>query len=433
MTSLAARLQAMARTRLAAGTGVVTLALALRLWFATSYHPPGWFVRSDMQRYDRFARHLLDGQLDRWDAYTPAGYPAFLAAIYGLAGHDTLLLPVGWVQSLLGALATALAMVLAWRLRPSMPLALAVGVAVALHPMLVIYTGFALTETLFVALVLGLVLTLPDALVRGSLRRSTLAGLLLGVAIATRPNLVFVLPLLALDAVRSRRRGPWLAVLGACALVMAASGALSSRAAGKRLLLPENGGLNAYFSFADVEMLTFPEGGLIRKASTYSTRKYGSGDRTTEHPADDQLHWYAEARQLIAASPSKLLTRPLRNLAETSGLQLPGVHPIEPYWPRLTAEDNEPLRWFSRAFFALFVVPGAWAAGRAWSGARGPHRRLMAQLLASCALASAALLGEPRLRVTFDPLLIALTLDACWTTWAERREATRARASLGAS
>lgn len=79
---------------------MVAISFVLRLWFATIYHPPGWFVRSDMQRDDRFAQHLPDGQLDRQNAYTPAGYPALLAVVYRLFGHDARLESVGWVQAL---------------------------------------------------------------------------------------------------------------------------------------------------------------------------------------------------------------------------------------------------------------------------------------------------------------------------------------------
>ncbi|MDB4997014.1 MAG: hypothetical protein JWM74_4446 [Myxococcaceae bacterium] len=160
-----------------------------------------------MELYDARARALLAGTGSIVDAFTPPGYPAFLALIYAAGGG---LRAVGAVHAVLGALTAALTFPVAWRLHRSRIGAGLASLLVALHVPLVVYTGFVLTETLFAFLVVlwaWLAILAHDRRSRGGTFMAALAGLTLGVAIAVRPNLALVLPLLALVAWTRRRPG----------------------------------------------------------------------------------------------------------------------------------------------------------------------------------------------------------------------------------
>ena len=87
------------------------VALVPRLLCVALAHPPGDYVTSDMWVYELRATHLLLGDLGPWDSFTPAGYPAFLAVLYSIAGRQLML--VGLVQALLGASVVALTYALA--------------------------------------------------------------------------------------------------------------------------------------------------------------------------------------------------------------------------------------------------------------------------------------------------------------------------------
>src|SRR4051812_9139895 len=71
--------------RRTAPIAVFLVALWVRLRFVEE-HPPGLYVVSDMEFYDRRADHLLSGGLTIWDTFTPVGYPALLALIYAVIG-----------------------------------------------------------------------------------------------------------------------------------------------------------------------------------------------------------------------------------------------------------------------------------------------------------------------------------------------------------
>ena len=67
---------------------IFVAALSSRLVFNLLLHRPGDFLVSDMHNYDVRASRLVLGLRDPWDTFTPMGYPAFLAAVFGLTRHS---------------------------------------------------------------------------------------------------------------------------------------------------------------------------------------------------------------------------------------------------------------------------------------------------------------------------------------------------------
>lgn len=202
------------------------LALALRVAFVTVVPAaPAW----DGVLYERGARAIAQGlgyttymfPVRSSDtvptAYYPVGYPAFLGALYALFGSHLR------VVHLSGATVSALSVVvahrIAWRIAPGWGSRL-VGMALALMPGSILFSGAAMTEPLF-----GFLLALA---VYAYTRRTDLVsvtdlvctGFVVAAATYVRPQAILLagtLPLVRPCALGSGWRGR----LGAAALVTA--------------------------------------------------------------------------------------------------------------------------------------------------------------------------------------------------------------------
>jgi len=224
---------------------VVAVALAARLavvaWAGTRFPPA-----HDGVRYDALAARLADGLGYTWAwpdgtvttvAHYPVGYPAALALAYRVFGHSVVV--AGLENVVLGA-AVALAAYGLALFVSDRRVALASGVAVALHPGLVLYTPGIMTEGLTAALVAVAAWTAVSGAGRATIARSSLLGALVGLAGLVRPQTLLLAPLFGLIA--AGRRGAVVSVVVA-ALVCAPWVARNCSAVG-RCTLSTNSGWN---------------------------------------------------------------------------------------------------------------------------------------------------------------------------------------------
>jgi Dolichyl-phosphate-mannose-protein mannosyltransferase len=202
-------------------------ALALRLAFVVA--TPGYTPRHDDRHYDRLACSIVvaghypvrPADADREScgsmptgrngptAFRPPGYPFVLAGIH-VAGDP---LPgERWTRgrvanALLGTLAVALVGLIAMHFWSRRVALVAMAVAAVDLP-LILVGGSLMSETQFVALVLGAVLAaLRSTTARRPIAWAAAAGVLIGLATLTRPTgLVLALPLGLAVAGRSPRR-----------------------------------------------------------------------------------------------------------------------------------------------------------------------------------------------------------------------------------
>ncbi len=141
-------------------------------------------------------------------AFRPPAYPAFLGAVYFVAGQEAP--PAArFVEAVLGTLTVALIGLIALRIWGKRVGVIALGLA-AMAPPLVVMSTALISEALFVPLVLGAVASALQA--RRSLRPlrwAVLTGLLVGLAELTRTNaVVLLIPLaFALWTAAPRRLG----------------------------------------------------------------------------------------------------------------------------------------------------------------------------------------------------------------------------------
>ena len=225
----------MTRGQRSALLAVLVVAVALRVaWCAVAarepagLHDPGFYRLLASQLAD------LDGyQLEgRPTAYYPVGYPALLGAVFwagGLVGldsgsaHTALTVAVNLVAAVAGV---ALVFVVGRRIAGPRAGVVAAAV-VGIMPNLVFHTAVALSETVFIAVVLGFVAVLaaaPWGSTGPGRRRLLLAGALLGVSALVRPVALPVLPLLVL--VWRAASLPWRRTLRDLAVLAVVAGAV---------------------------------------------------------------------------------------------------------------------------------------------------------------------------------------------------------------
>jgi 4-amino-4-deoxy-L-arabinose transferase-like glycosyltransferase len=188
---------------------VLVLAFVLRAAWAlyaarppVGLHDPSFYLVYGERIADGFGYTLPSGEPT---AYYPVGYPAFLAGVFwlfgwtGLPGHDL----AAWANVGLGVATVALAFALGRRLFDVRTGLVAAGV-VGVLPNLVLHTAVALTETLFIALVLAAVLVLVSA-DEPSRGRLLAFGLLTGLSAEVRPVSLLFLPAVAVVWLACRR------------------------------------------------------------------------------------------------------------------------------------------------------------------------------------------------------------------------------------
>ena len=169
------------------------VALALRMAYTWYAQGPDAFAQSDSASYDEIAWNLAQGLGFRaggagnaWvTAFRPPALPFVVSLLYRVVGHR--FLSALWLQCVIGAL-IPLALVEFVRGTVGSSAARIAGWLAAVHPMLVFFSGYLLTEPLF-ALTMLLALNASTAWVKTPrVSRALGAGVCWGVAILSRPN-----------------------------------------------------------------------------------------------------------------------------------------------------------------------------------------------------------------------------------------------------
>lgn len=177
--------------RLTVPTALFACALFVRILFnvsVTGMENAGLELFPDGKEYDALGLSLANGsgyeQHHVPDTSRPPGYPFFLAAVYALFGHSIIAVKV--LQSILDAAACVMILLIGERLFMRRVGVIA-GCLAAGYPFLVVYTGFMLSEGLFIFLSTVFLYTLVRLRETFSLRWVAAAGLVLGVMNLTRP------------------------------------------------------------------------------------------------------------------------------------------------------------------------------------------------------------------------------------------------------
>ncbi len=195
------------RDRVVVGAIALAARLAVVAWAASRIPPT-----ADGTYYHVLARRIAEGQGYTWlwpdgavtyAAHYPVGYPALIALPYALFGAKPVLAMI--VNALLGAL-SALAVHDLLASATSRRLALAGGIAMALHPALVPYTAAIMTEGVTASLLVVAAALAERARTSRSRGWIVGAGLVMGLATLVRPQSLVLAPVLGFLAVPAETR-----------------------------------------------------------------------------------------------------------------------------------------------------------------------------------------------------------------------------------
>src|SRR5215217_6702160 len=236
----------------------VLAGVVVRIVWGLVIHPPFDYLYSDMGAYVERAQRLAAGDgLQRYDAFFPPGTHILLAAPMTLFGTERAGL---WAGAVLWCVLSAAIPFFAWRLSRLLltPASAALtALLCALWPLYITYGGYFTSETPSLALLLASLWAGYRA-VRLSGRSAgwlgLVAGLLGGMAIANRPQLILNLAVLVVPLLfRFRRQARAFAgIVVGTAVILTGTVLHNSAAAGKPTGLSENAGLNFWMGQCDV-------------------------------------------------------------------------------------------------------------------------------------------------------------------------------------
>jgi 4-amino-4-deoxy-L-arabinose transferase-like glycosyltransferase len=415
-----ARFTRMDRRLLAAA---LLAALVLRLAFALGYWT-GKPLTHDELEYLHLGHSLASGQGLRYtseadidlpnERYGRAPlYPIFIAALEWTLGHDAIVRNVRIAQAFAGTAAVLLLALLARRTAGPRAGLVAAWLA-AIYPPLVWLCGFMLSESLYVVLALGTVLLLgtlvddraePPSPSRDR-RVGFAAGVLAGVAVLTRPAMLFFLVVAAV-ALLMKRRVRLVVVLALGSLLVVAPWTVRNvREYHRFILVASEGGITFW---TGNHPLSPGEGDMAANPAI----KLESRRLRAEHPSltEEEMEpiYYREALAAIRMDPlwwSGLLIRKL-------------FYTVVPLGPSYTLHS-----WLYRTASIvpyLLILPLG-VLGLVQACRRGRTPRALLWLLASAVLVALVFLPQERFRIpVIDPALIVGT--AIWVSFARQRAA----------
>jgi 4-amino-4-deoxy-L-arabinose transferase-like glycosyltransferase len=392
----------------------ILVGVVVRVVWGLVIHPPFDYIYSDMDGYVGRAQRLVmgTGQV-RYDAFFPPGTHALLAIPMTLFGTERAGL---WAGAVLWCALSAAIPFFAWRLARLLltPAAAALtALLCALWPLYITYGGYFTSETPSLAFLLAS-LWAGYAAARSSGRRAgwlgLLAGLLGGVAVANRPQLILNLAVLALPLLAGpRRKGLVLGgIVAGTAVVLAGAVLHNSAAADKPTGLSENAGLNFWIGHCDVHDVTttIPARHLTFKISNPVYTQLGRGDSYffRGHLMWDQAFFYKLGLGCIerdGLGHVRLLASNVLNMTATT---VP--------WPQVDEGGQGGLVRVSNLAYSLmlplvvlytvFII--VWRpASRISSG-----EAVMLLQLACALLVAIFFFGDPRVRSTYDVFGLAL-------------------------
>jgi 4-amino-4-deoxy-L-arabinose transferase-like glycosyltransferase len=325
-------------------------------------------------------------------------YPAFVAALQMMGGEHKIIPHVRIAQAMVGTLAVWLIAMLARRAGGPQAGLVAAAIA-AIEPPLVWTTAFVWSETLYSALALGTAVVLArvvdgrDARTPRAtdLRDGLAGGVLAGLAVLTRPAMLFFLLLFGLWALGRRRLLLLTAVSIAALAVVVPWTARNYREYHRFVLVASEGGITFW---TGNHPLSPGEGDMAANPAI----KLDSRRLRAAHPtlSEEEMEavYYREAFATIRRAP----------LWWIGLLARKAFYTIVPIGPSYTLHST---LYFTASVisYGLLLPFGLIGLQRAWKGDHAP--RALTLLAASAVLVGIVFLPQERFRIpVIDPTLI---------------------------
>jgi 4-amino-4-deoxy-L-arabinose transferase-like glycosyltransferase len=393
----------------------VLAGVVVRIVWGLVIHPPFDYLYSDMAAYIERAQRLATGDgLQRLDAFFPPGTHILLAAPMTLFGTERAGL---WAGAVLWCALSSAIPFFAWRLARLLltPAAAALtALLCAFWPLYITYGGYFTSETPSLAFLLAS-LWAGYLAVRLSGRRAgwlgLVAGLLGGIAVALRTQLILNLAVLAVPLLfHLRRQALTLAgIVAGSAVILAGIVLYNSAAANRPTGLSENAGLNFWMGQCDVHDVTTadPAQDLTFQFGNPVWAQLGRGGSYyfEDHLIWDQGFFYERGLRCIERDGLGHVLLLAGNVVNMTATTIP--------WPQVNNEAGErgvvrvsnlaySLLLPTVVFYSVFVI-----VRRRGSDQASGVAVMLLQL--ACVLVMAIFFfGDPRVRSTYDVFGLAL-------------------------
>jgi len=391
-------------------TGVI-----VRIVWGLVIHPPVDFIYSDIAGYVDRARRLATGAgLQRSDAFWPPGTHVLLAAPMTFFETERAGL---WAGAVLWCALSAAIPFFAWRLARLLltPAAAALtAVFCSFWPLYITYGAYFTSETPSLAFLLASLWVGYGAVRLSGWRAGwagLTAGLLGGVAVANRPQLILNLAVLAMPLLFSLRRQALVlgGIVAGTAVILAGTVWYNSAAAGKLTGLSENAGLNFWMGHCDVHdvrtvdpvrNITFGFGNPVPAQLGRGGTYYFEGIVVW-----NQGFFYEMGLRCIKRDGMGHVSILARNILNMTATTIP--------WPQVNDENGQRglVRVSNLAYsllLPLVVLDSVFVLVRRRASGRPSGEAVMLLQLACVLVVAIFFFGDPRVRSSYDVFGLAL-------------------------
>jgi 4-amino-4-deoxy-L-arabinose transferase-like glycosyltransferase len=392
----------------------VLAGVIVRIIWGLVIHPPLDHLYSDMGAYAERAQRLAVGAgLQRADAFFPPGTHVLLAAPMTLFGAERAGL---WGGAVLWCALSAAIPFFAWRLARLLltpPAAALTALFCAFWPLYITYGGYFTSETPSLVFLLASLWAGYRAAQLSGRKAGWLglaAGLLGGVAIANRPQLILNLAVLVVPLLfRLRRQALALTgIVAGSALILAGTVLHNSAAAGKPTGLSENAALNFWIGHCDVHDVTTadPASNITFQFANPVWMQLGRGGTYYfEGPLVwDQGFFYEMGLRCIERNGLGHVRILARNVLNMGATTVP--------WPQVNeASQRDVVRLGNLAYsllLPLVVIDSIFVLLRRPASGRPSGEAVMLLQLACALVVAIFFFGDPRVRSTYDVFGLAL-------------------------
>lgn len=404
------------------------LAFLVRLIYVNQLAGTPFFASPivDAEYHDAWAREILRLGVGHEGVFFRAPlYPYFLALVYSLSSGSFFAARIA--QAFLGVATAALTYSLGLSLTKRRSVALMAGLGSALYGMLVYFDGELLVETLYIPLLLAACLVYAKTRLKARSFSFILPGILLGLAVITRPTAFVLLPLFILDVFFTRgvpemstafprRLIRSFALVTGCFLVILPVTWHNVQRGGDFVLIASQGGINFYIGnnpAADGLHSNVPGLGSNWDVPTISRWAYQAEGRVLKS-SEVSDYYYNRGLKFIVENPLAWSKLTLKKLFA--------------FWNRIEVSNNRDLYFFKgeTKILPYLRILGFWLIGPLgllgwWLGWR---RKLLPGwflgLIPVYTIAVAAFFVTARFRLPLVPLLLICSALAIATLFDER-------------
>ena len=389
---------------------LILLGFIIRLAHVQFFHPIHLSLYSDMGNYVSVADMILKNDWRVTHFFQPIGFPYLLTILKTYTTNWTAML--GWIH----ILTSTLSLYCIWKLTKEMlseKMSLVVLGISAIHLPWIIFTGFALTENLFIFFLSALAWMSPKLWREEKLRYAGFWALLFLMAFLMKGTHIFLAPLVVITLLFNRSRtasSKAVIITFIIALGLLGHGLLTQSKIGRFQMSASAGGLNFVEGKCPIKNNADSAG-----YSWFSPLYFQLGlnqKKHWDHPFTDSKYFMQEGFKCIKNNPLVLIQ---------SLEGIPFLFTGNTLWPANQLK-LAPLLRFYELFFAIFCFVGLIVYARFFMKTKKNNQDFFVWVLPVLSLFVCVYIfkSEIRFRIPFDLWIIPVAVKGWFKLWSSK-------------